>query len=222
MKTLLRTGEKLAFSKIEIILNLTKFVCSNKQILTSPPPYTILVSFTVAARTHSASCSERSASSMICWVAPRMTIVHASPSGTPENRSKVSSPIIIWRESKRVLSIIYYEKISNTKSKFWGPKKLLFATDARGGKIQTISSVGPFLDVFWTLWKARKRELTSSSLRTPITPNISEISEKSVFSKADNTPMSCIISWHTEHMPSVPSTRPTPTSRNQFCICSEM
>ena len=52
-----------------------------------PPPYTTLVSFTVCWSTHRASWSERSASSRICWVAPRTTMVHASPSATPEKRS---------------------------------------------------------------------------------------------------------------------------------------
>lgn len=50
-----------------------------------PPPYTILVSLTVCVKTHKASCNDRSASSKICRVAPRRTIVQASPSETPEN-----------------------------------------------------------------------------------------------------------------------------------------
>lgn len=45
----------------------------------SPPPYTVLVSFTVWARTQRASCRDLSASSRICWVAPRKTMVQASP-----------------------------------------------------------------------------------------------------------------------------------------------
>lgn len=46
-----------------------------------PPPKMVRGSFTVCANTHSASCSERSASSRICCVAPRRTTVHASPVG---------------------------------------------------------------------------------------------------------------------------------------------
>lgn len=55
--------------------------------MVSPPPYTILVSFTVCCNTQRASWRERSASSRICCVAPRTTIVQASPSATPEKRS---------------------------------------------------------------------------------------------------------------------------------------
>ena len=50
-----------------------------------PPPKTILVSLTVWERTQRASWMDRSASSRICWVAPRSTMVHASPSSTPVN-----------------------------------------------------------------------------------------------------------------------------------------
>ena len=48
-----------------------------------PPPNTVAVSLTVCDSTHRASCKERSASSKICCVAPRRTMVHASPSFTP-------------------------------------------------------------------------------------------------------------------------------------------
>ena len=48
-----------------------------------PPPNTVRVSFTVWDITQRASCNERSASSRICWVAPRSTIEHASPRATP-------------------------------------------------------------------------------------------------------------------------------------------
>jgi len=60
-----------------------------------PPPKTVLVSFTVWLKTHKASWIERSASSKIWLVAPRKTIVHASPAATPENLISLSSPIII-------------------------------------------------------------------------------------------------------------------------------
>lgn len=53
----------------------------------SPPPYTVFVSLTVCERTHRASCRDLSASSRICWVAPRSTTVHASPSDTPTTTS---------------------------------------------------------------------------------------------------------------------------------------
>uniref|UniRef100_A0A6B0V1C8 Putative secreted protein n=1 Tax=Ixodes ricinus TaxID=34613 RepID=A0A6B0V1C8_IXORI len=59
-----------------------------------PPPNTTRLSFTTCERTQRASWSERSASSRICWVAPRSTMVQASPRGTPENLSSLSSPII--------------------------------------------------------------------------------------------------------------------------------
>jgi hypothetical protein len=49
----------------------------------SPPPYTVRVSLMVCDSTHRASCSDRSASSKICCVAPRSMIVHASPRATP-------------------------------------------------------------------------------------------------------------------------------------------
>jgi len=48
-----------------------------------PPPKTVRVSFTVWDMTHKASCRDLSASSRICWVAPRSTIEHASPRATP-------------------------------------------------------------------------------------------------------------------------------------------
>ena len=59
-----------------------------------PPPKTVLVSFTVCDMTQSASCSDRSASSRICWVAPRRTIEHASPRATPAVANK---PITVSR-----------------------------------------------------------------------------------------------------------------------------
>ena len=49
----------------------------------------------MACSTHSASCSERSASSSRCEEAPRSTIVHASPHATPEKCTSRSSPIMI-------------------------------------------------------------------------------------------------------------------------------
>mmetsp|Transcript_6658 Transcript_6658/g.27146 ORF Transcript_6658/g.27146 Transcript_6658/m.27146 type:complete len:219 (+) Transcript_6658:93-749(+) len=65
------------------------------QISGAPPPHTTLVSCTVCCSTHSASCMERSASSSTCIEAPRMTMVHASPSLTPPKRISLSSPIMI-------------------------------------------------------------------------------------------------------------------------------
>ena len=57
----------------------------SSSIYALPPPYTILVSLTVRDNTHKASCNDRSASSKICCVAPRMTMLQASPKATPEN-----------------------------------------------------------------------------------------------------------------------------------------
>ena len=57
----------------------------SSSIYSLPPPYTILVSLTVRDNTHKASCNDHSASSKICCVAPRMTMLQASPKATPEN-----------------------------------------------------------------------------------------------------------------------------------------
>ena len=57
----------------------------SSSIYALPPPYTILISLTVRDNTHKASCNDRSASSKICCVAPRMTMLQASPKATPEN-----------------------------------------------------------------------------------------------------------------------------------------
>ena len=69
-----------------------------------PPPYTTRASFTVSLSTHSASCSERSASSKMCVLAPRSTMVHASPSATREKWMSRSSPIITSSMSPQVPS----------------------------------------------------------------------------------------------------------------------
>lgn len=61
--------------------------------VTLPPPQTVLVSLTVCVRTHSASWSERSASSRICCVAPLIIMVHASLSLQPEKCSNYSKEI---------------------------------------------------------------------------------------------------------------------------------
>mmetsp|Transcript_14673 Transcript_14673/g.37231 ORF Transcript_14673/g.37231 Transcript_14673/m.37231 type:complete len:225 (+) Transcript_14673:185-859(+) len=69
----------------------TRAICISGQ----PPPYTTRLSCTVWLSTHSASCSERSASSSTWLDAPRNTMEHASALATPLNLISVSSPIMI-------------------------------------------------------------------------------------------------------------------------------
>mmetsp|Transcript_1884 Transcript_1884/g.4198 ORF Transcript_1884/g.4198 Transcript_1884/m.4198 type:complete len:256 (-) Transcript_1884:1107-1874(-) len=71
-----------------------------------PPPYTTRESRMVAWSTHSASCRERSASSRMCVLAPRRTIVQASPIATPEKWMSLSSPIMISSISLQLPSLI--------------------------------------------------------------------------------------------------------------------
>mmetsp|Transcript_16647 Transcript_16647/g.42504 ORF Transcript_16647/g.42504 Transcript_16647/m.42504 type:complete len:224 (+) Transcript_16647:409-1080(+) len=61
----------------------------------APPPGSTLVWTTVCERTQSASCSERSASSRMCSLAPRSTMEQASALGQPPKRMSLSSPIMI-------------------------------------------------------------------------------------------------------------------------------
>mmetsp|Transcript_19685 Transcript_19685/g.66171 ORF Transcript_19685/g.66171 Transcript_19685/m.66171 type:complete len:235 (+) Transcript_19685:372-1076(+) len=60
----------------------------------APPPGTTLVCLTVCESTQSASWRDRSASSRMCVLAPRSTMLQASALGTPEKRMSLSSPII--------------------------------------------------------------------------------------------------------------------------------
>mmetsp|Transcript_9878 Transcript_9878/g.17200 ORF Transcript_9878/g.17200 Transcript_9878/m.17200 type:complete len:238 (+) Transcript_9878:788-1501(+) len=73
----------------------------------APPPYTIRVSFTAVSSTHRASCRLRSASSRTCWLAPRSTIVHASPAATPEKRMSLSSPMMTSSMSLQCPSFVF-------------------------------------------------------------------------------------------------------------------
>lgn len=85
--TCLKALEKLSTARA--FLPLMVLTASSTALLINisaqPPPKTVRVSLTVCDRTESASCSDRSASSTICVVAPRRTTVHASPAATPEN-----------------------------------------------------------------------------------------------------------------------------------------
>mmetsp|Transcript_21209 Transcript_21209/g.63834 ORF Transcript_21209/g.63834 Transcript_21209/m.63834 type:complete len:261 (-) Transcript_21209:1028-1810(-) len=69
----------------------TRAICISGQ----PPPYSTRESAVAVLSTHRASCSDLSASSSTCVLAPRSTMVQASALATPEKWMRRSSPMVI-------------------------------------------------------------------------------------------------------------------------------
>merc|ERR1719347_2153269 len=69
--------ERNAYCSIVLMLSASLETAIAQEISEAPPPYTILLSLTRFRTTHSASCIERLASSMIILVPPRRKIVTA-------------------------------------------------------------------------------------------------------------------------------------------------